>query len=673
MAGPSGEGRRAGAALAGRAGAAAGLALALAAVVAAASLLALRVPAEWAARTVEVVADLQAFETVARAEGRPLDDVLAVLGSAGVSGLGVGEVTPRRLVWSGETSLFPGAALRALAAQAGGLDPALAGLAAGPGFSRAHTYLLFDRRALAELAAAELCRQFSPCTLQALDGRWVLRVGAAVGRVADTGLGFWPPDLALARARGLRVVIRPRDRGQGAAELRDGLVRVLAGTVPGPVLFAGATIPAPGGDLGATAEVLRSLDLTLGAVARPDGRGHVAQAGLAGLVRLAEGRVVRVASAPLELLESVTPAALGDWWVAAARQHNARVIYVRPPEGPDPLGATVAALERLAHRQAAAGWPWGPARPLPAARPEPWQRLALAGGGLAIGLWLGRRRPLLSGHLGAAGLGLGLLAYAALDVALDGRRLLDWVALAGAVLVPVAAASALCQRWRRRLNRPEEAGAGGPPAVVTGLADVALFTAVWLGGALWLAAVTSDVALWLGSRTVPGTGPAGAVVRWSVTVAAVLALAAPAPGAGTTRLGSLAAASLRPLTLGAAVGALVAAGALGLGWWASERGAETLVPAVEALAGAPPRPVEALLAYPAIMLASWAARHRPAWLPWLAATAVLGPASVMADLLAGTVAVWWLLWRSWTGVVTGVALGAVAVLVAGNLTRNRGG
>lgn len=641
--------------------------LALLAAGGAAAVLEPRMAAEQAARPVEVVADLAAVETLARAEGRPLPDVLRALKAAGVSGLGVSELTPRRLAWAGHASLYTGAALLGLAAEAGELHPLVAAVLAGPDFAPAHAYVIVDRSDLAARAAG-LCRRFSPCRVHAGDGRWIIAVGAGLAQVADAGLGFWTDDLAVATAHGFRVALRPvggaADGGALDAVLAEPLAWLAARPEisPGlaPVIFAGGAVPGAVDGLGDTAALLRDRDLRLGAVARPGGRGYVAQAGLAELVGLMEGRTVRVASAPAELLADARPAALADWWLYAVQRRNARVVYVRPAGGPEPLAATAGALRRLDTRLEAARWPRGPAEPLAPVRPERWQRLALAAGGPALALWLIRRavRP-GAGILVVSSTAAVLGAYVVLDGLAPGSRPLGWVALGGAILLPAAAVDLLLERVTRR-NQTAAVEARRLETV----GDLLVFGLAVLAGAAWLAALTADAALWLEVRTVPGTGAAGTAARWALTLglAAAVGLRSGHRGAGWPS--DLIAAARRPLTIGDFV--LVAAlfGTAAATWWARDWLATALAPAVEGWLGGVPRGAEALLAFPAAMLAGWVARRHPAWLPAVALAAAAGPAVVAAELLAGTVPFTWVVRRTILGWVIGLAVGALAVRLA---------
>lgn len=669
-------------------------ALALAAAVAAFPVLGARLGAERAARAVEVVADLPAVEAAAAAEGKRLDTALGELKAAGVTGLGVSELTARRLVLAGEAGLYTGAALAGLAAGAEAVHPVLAAVLAGPDFSPSHAYLVLDRADLADQAGTALCRQFSPCRVHAGGDRWVVEVGAGLARVADAGLGFRPQDLASAVGHGFRVVLRPSARPETAAEFRGRLEAALrtarsglmlggtmqAGGGVGPVVFAGAAVPgaavsgAAGKDaaavdgLDATAAVLRDLDLRLGAPARPGGRGYVVQAGLVELVRTLEGRVVRVASAPAELLAVATAEDLAGWWLDAVRQRNARLIYVRPAGGAEPLQTTVAALDRLRARLDRSGWPRGPAEPVPPVMPNRWQRVALASGGLALALLLLARHTVMGAPgrpAAAAGVGAAAVAavavYGGLDLATGGPGLLRWVGLGGAVLVPVAAADLVLGRAARRASGAESAQPGRP-WLLPALADGLLLGLALFAGAAWLAALTSDPALALEVRTVPGTGAAGTGGRWLATLLlAGAAAAAWVPARGERRArrpgAALADAGTRPVTVGEAVAAVLLLGAVALGWWSREWVAAVAVPAAEAWLGAAPRAAEAFLAYPAAILAGLVARRLPAWLPAIGVALAAGPAAVAGDLLAGTVPVAWVLRRSAAGLLVGLLVG----------------
>ncbi|HEY8450302.1 MAG TPA: DUF5693 family protein, partial [Bacillota bacterium] len=356
------------------------LVAALLAALVLAPLLMQRMAAEAANRSVELVADLEEFETFALREGIRLETVLARLAESGLTSLAVPEMTPERLVRRGEATLLSGAELLARARSLDGLAPLLVRLVEeGEVRAQASYLLMSDDEAFAQATAAACRRLAQGCRVWRDGGLGLLEVDLHVDRFRQLPLGLWPGDLQLARDHGLAVVARFADNPAATpASIRAVFAEVAQAARLTGVIFAGeAVLGAAGGrdTLAATAGELRDRRLTLGLIESPLLLGHIPQRGMEALLDLALDRAARVYSIPPDYLARLDPGEAVDIWVRAPKERNIRILYLRPlfseAQGTR-LETTAWAVRTLVQRLEQEGWQLGQAGTFSRIEPPAW-------------------------------------------------------------------------------------------------------------------------------------------------------------------------------------------------------------------------------------------------------------------------------------------------------------
>lgn len=449
---------------------------------------------------VAILVDSEEVEALARANGRPSEQLLAALRGAGVVGVGLHELTLEEL--AARPPFF--AATKATLEAAG--SPVAEHLGALPGRA-----FLFGWRGPIEPWLEESLREHLPLHGEPVEAPgwggslWLLDPQLPLDAV---GIGFDREKAAAIRDAGLEVVLRPRDgrRAPGAVAL---LLSQIEREKPLAVIFWGSSILGHPEHLEELAGALQSAGSPLGLIE------FTSQAGAGPLAKALGYRVLRVHSiAPHEFSPGFDQDAALDRWLRAVRERRATLLYARHPWAGDggtsgrvaidrpageahlAFGAYLAYLEALSERLSAAGIDLGKPVPL---EPPPlfWPGLAAAvvGVAAAAGFFAGQvwKRGALLGWVVAAG---GIAAFWLLW--LKGYTVLARQAASfGAALVFPALGVYLAAR---RVEGTEPAtpegreGAGGPArGLLVALSAFALATFVTLVGALFLVVLLGDV------------------------------------------------------------------------------------------------------------------------------------------------------------------------------------
>ncbi|MDR7444570.1 MAG: DUF5693 family protein, partial [Armatimonadota bacterium] len=404
-------------------------------------------------RTVEVVADSESWQLLARREGVEEVELWRALREAGVTSVAVYEQTLRRLQDAGRIAVLDGPELRAQA-RSGRLPSALVPLTRRPDVLRAVYALPLDPE------AAALVVQGFRNALGDHRVRAVLRdppVYEVLGwrkDLEEIGLGFSPAEVRRWEQRGFRVVLRPRNvRTLDAERLRE-RVRAYGRVGRGlTFIFEGVEVLGYERLIPQAAEALREMGGIYGRVevlaAARRMRGEQA------LATRMRPRVVRVFSIGQDELDRMDPETARDRFRRAVRERNLRILYVRPfhsvPGGVDPVAYNLRYVREVVADLRAAGFRLGPAPPLPVPRLPRFLLYGSVLGALSAGiLFVGAltRNALspipavvLAGVGGVVLLGLGQISEVWM------RKL---VSLLGAVVIPPLAVHAGIPRGASR-------------------------------------------------------------------------------------------------------------------------------------------------------------------------------------------------------------------------------
>lgn len=285
----------------------------------------------------------------------------------------------------------------------------------------------------------------------------------------------------LAAEAGLRIV--PRD-------LQVIVLSRVYGWETGPVIFTGNQVGGYPDRLASTAALLNDLGAPLGLIEFANQRGAPQ------LARLLNYRAVRVHSITMEELARLNDADAASRYARAARERNARVLYIRPlVRGPAPemLARNEAYLTDIMARLDEAGLAPGAAQPKPFWSTALWvpaaAALAAAAGGClllsrlwAMPWWLAALGTAVSGGLVY---GLGRMGYTVLAR--------QTAALAVALVFPALAVITAAERLRPLdAGRGHRAPAGGWHAAAGWGVALLQFAAVTLVGAGLVAAALGD-------------------------------------------------------------------------------------------------------------------------------------------------------------------------------------
>lgn len=611
-----------------------------------------RAQAEGKNRTVEIVADEADFGALARSQGLQPLAFFRRLRAAGVTGLGVEEDTLTRLSQEGLVAALSGGEL-ASASRLGAMSP---DLLAGHAIEPDAVYAISDDRRLAAWLAQQLAARLGRDRVASWSagGRYVVVARGDPEALSSLGLGFRPGRLKALSASGLALIPRWKNAPRLSAEAIGAEIDRSAAEVPlRTVIFAQDQALGYPDHLAATAAGIVRHGLVVGVVETPEQLGNVDRGGLRALDALDGERTVRVFSVPGWMVQRLPPSSIVTSLVESAVERNIRVFYLHPdPRGPDPIQRNLALWSDLAESLRRQGFHLGPAQPFPP--------LAVHAVGRLLMIWAAA----------AAGLVLwGLLGPKA--------RTWPWVVLG----LTAAGASALVSTQLSRLAAALVAAVSLPSLAAIQVA--LLWTRPSAGAwrrAFWTAVVASATSIAGGLLVAGLLGDTPHLLEWSYFRGVKLTflmppLVAAAAGLVVLRRQGLKRAlweagdewvRVRHLVLGALV--LAAAGVYLL---RSGNVPVSLVPAIEVrlryfLAQTlvyRPREKEFLVGYPSLFLAAWAAsRRRPEAFFLFLLGASAAPVSIADSFEHLRTPVLVSLWRSVYGLLTGGALGSLALL-----------
>lgn len=622
-------------------------------------ILALRWSVEAHARAVEVILDGSDWEALAAREGRDPAAFLVEARARGATSIGLYERTLTRMAERGEVAylstdeILTEARLRPLA-------PVFRDLLI-TGEQRA--------QALYVAAAPEMLGLLDSSFRGLLGPSRVRRVGPLLeimGRRADLeemGVGFLPDDLGRYRRLGFQPVLRLRNSAAltapGLRHYVEGLARLGRGYT---VVFELTEVLGFEGLIDETAAALRRARFRYGRIEVFSAKRK--QRGEDQLAARMRPEVIRLFSLTPEELLTLSPAAVRDKFVRAARERNIRLLYVRPvvtSAGVVASEANLAFLKTLTSELRRFGLQPGPAAPLPEVRVHRGLLLGVSVGAfavmgmalLALGEAVGVRVSIawvwalvLAGGLLTAGMPAGPRAL-----------LLKLVALGTASVVPALAVIRVLPK----------AATGRP--ILQSLRALWLASAGSVAGGLLVAALLTDWSFMMAADIFLGVK-----LAHLIPVALVLLL-------GWSRdrpvrdwrdaTAEIWAWSSRPVLWRYAIVVIVAglaavvllgrSGNFGLPVLAAEERLRTFM---EDVLIARPRTKEYLVGHPALALA--AALAAAGWRRWavlLAAAGTIGQAGVVNSFSHIHTPLLYTAWRTVNALLLGSVLGATAVAI----------
>lgn len=267
---------------------------------------------------VELVLDLPAASDYARSEGRTLESVLQEYKASGVLSVVAHELKWDDLESKGVATLMTGMQLNLL-------RPDLKVDA-----SKSYVYFLKDEAIWSAVVLKQLELGLGRKLVRAKPG--VVEVDLPLKYLQGLGLGFPFDQLETVQKQGFKVWLRPENKpaldDKGVIEQFK-----IASKAPGwqGVIFGGISNEAVGypSCLNTTADVLREHNpkLKLGVI-ELDRKAQ--QKGMEGLVGLVPEQTVRVFAVPPAQQAQLPPERLAQMYGLAARERNARVLYLRP-------------------------------------------------------------------------------------------------------------------------------------------------------------------------------------------------------------------------------------------------------------------------------------------------------------------------------------------------------
>lgn len=646
-----------------------------------------RVLAENQSRQVELAADYVDFIRLAQIDGVHPKAALTGLRQAGVTSVGLDEMTLERLNRLGAITIRWDYELIDLARTSSAVAPELQRWAEGR-TPKGVVFALTGEASTASWLKASLIERFGPERVEALELGGTSLVGAPMTEeaVRKLYLGFWEPEYREIIDAGLRVIPRPanyRDLDGRALEASLNRIGSTGGRIS-TVIFAGDQASGYPDKLGETAEVFGKFGLVQGMVEAPIQLGFVKQLGQETVAEGGGFRAARVYSIPKRELDTYTGQDVLDRWLRAVKERDIRILYVRPitkypdPTSPHPFQDNLDFLRTAAHSIEVSGWKLGPAMPFRPSGPAPWESWVISVGVLAGGLVL---LNLLLPVPRAAGLGLlvaGALAAGAIFFFSRGELARKALALGSALVFP-----SLAMVWAGwRASRFDSSSL---PFILARALEILLGAAgISMIGALFLAALLShnryllEIDYFRGVKltlTLPLILAAWALVRgWGLEAQGVF-------GEGRHRLGGQ---ILRVLGQPITVAHLLGVGVMGvvayvyLGRSGHTAGIEVSQAEIqvrdflEQVMVARPRTKEFLIGWPALMLAAWAAvrGYRVFMIPLLigggvATTSLANTFQHLRTELLISV------WRTANGVILGLIVGMVAMALAEAVHRYR--
>lgn len=302
-------------------------------LLAAVVVLAGRVRAEMAARTVELVLDLNDARTVADSQAIPMEDYLRQMREAGITSVGVSESTLQGLEDGGFIQLLKGKELLGFRELGGSLRPEVAKALETAGYKPGLYYAVAQDAAFGQWLADQLSRKLPQGAARLLTppGQSPAVVEAAVSddQVEKMGVGLVPSEVALVREAGLAVV----PRLENARDVSGGYIaKILDAAGPGlhTVIFNGKQVLGYPDNLPLMAAEMKQRGLVQGLIEAPVQLGFIDQAGQIDLARLLDYQAARVYSITRAELDKYTAADAVDRQLRAVKERDIRILYVRP-------------------------------------------------------------------------------------------------------------------------------------------------------------------------------------------------------------------------------------------------------------------------------------------------------------------------------------------------------
>ncbi len=639
-----------------------------------------RVVAENQSRQVEMVADYVDFTRLAQIDGVGPEAALSSLREAGITSIGLEEVTLERLNRLGAVTIRWDHEMIDLARAGSGVNPELRRWAEGRS-PRGTVFALTPDPATANWLKNSLTARFGAERVEAFELGGTLLVGAPLteDQIKKLYLGFWEPEFRQIIKAGLRVAPRPANyHGLDGIALENSLNQIRrSGGLMSTVIFAGDQAPGYRGNLKETAAVLQKLGLVQGMVEAPVQLGFVKQLGQEVVAGEGGFRAVRVYSIPKRELDTYTGRDVIDRWTRAIKERDIRIIYIRPltklpdPTSTHPFEDNLEFLRSASQPLASTRFTFGPALPFGASGPSAWESWAISLGVMAGGIIL--LNLLLPLPRGSA---LGLLAAGAVAAALvfffaRGELARKALALAAALVFPSLAMVWAGWRASRFENQSLPSILARAIEVLLGAAGIAMIGALFLATLLSHNRYLLEIDYFRGVKltlTLPLVLAAWALVRgWGLEAQGRFGTARHNLGGQIMRVMG------HPLSVAHVLvfGALAAVAYIYLGRSGHTAGIEVSQAEIqfraflENVMVARPRIKEFLAGWPALMLAVWAlVRGYRVWvIPLLigAGVALTSMTNTFQHLRTELIIS---VWRSVNGVILGLILGLLAILLA---------
>jgi hypothetical protein len=276
-------------------------------------------------RQAEMVLDLASATDYARSTSRTVDQVIEQeYKPFGVSSLVVSELKWDDLENRGVATLISGLQLTLTRPNLNHdvkIDPS-------------KSYVLFlgedskEKARWSKLITEQMSLAIGPKLVREKPG--LVEIDLPLRQIQTIGLGFPMDDLKAYEKKGYKLWLRPENKPafqdneiKKDFELMSGLTSWQG------VIFGGAANEAVGSPscLNTTADILRERHLKLGCI---ELEKKAQQKGMEGLVRLLPDQTVRVFAVPPAQQNQLTPDRLAQMYGLAARERNARVLYIRP-------------------------------------------------------------------------------------------------------------------------------------------------------------------------------------------------------------------------------------------------------------------------------------------------------------------------------------------------------
>lgn len=453
--------------------------------------------------TVEMVFDREELAELARLEGRPEAEVLALFREAGVTSLAVYERTLEKLNQSGQVTTAPGAQLLHQYRTGTLSDPFWRAQVESGRIVPEDVYVIGHDGAVFDEVREDLVRRLGPQrVLPVAEGRRLLQVKADYEKVIKWNLGLPTDELRQVAEAGFFVVARPSNYALVQAEDVEAVfARLDAPGVQGrvsTVMFVGEEVLGHPAQLQLTARRMAERGLTLGLIEHPLQLQFVKQEGLLDLAALLNYRAARVYTIAKDEMAKLKVDEAAHRWPVTDQERNIRINLLRKFAKAEP-GKTLLEtnLEYVRATRAgigANGFDFGRAGVFAEFNPPPHLLALMMLGAAAAGvLFLSLLRPFspLLHYI------LLVITAAVLVVPVfkgGGLMARQVAALASAVLFPALSMTWQLDRWRRR---PPQKKTPLGRILSDGALSLTLLVLLSMVGGLYVAGLLGDVRFFL--------------------------------------------------------------------------------------------------------------------------------------------------------------------------------